>query len=334
MPFNHHQGFLEDILQNPQDNTPRLIYSDFLKQNREDEHSLKLAEFIQVQIELEPYPVVPVIRCHMTSQEMPLSIQNKLVDGQNVGSLTFQVYVGFEGYSVRVGNIYDFDVSTSRVSGVKLRNFLVEDVSPGDNSSYREVTASRVPFHYDMYRYDHLLLEQHRLLVSGQSPLFHHIGFVCGYDTDGAPTGPDGRGGMTIWPANERYPSCEFSPRIRQWFRRGFVDSVATRLEEVVKYGREIYHMYPIQAVSQTNNFPFSITDANAPAFIRGKHVWMMDNSSSDCFKIIFPLIKSPHPTVVTDLGGDGESRRKLFDTRDEAVAAMNEACFAYARGE
>src|SRR5262245_17894644 len=48
----HHQAFLPDIIANPDDDAPRLIYADWLEENGEPER----AEFIRVQCELARLP--------------------------------------------------------------------------------------------------------------------------------------------------------------------------------------------------------------------------------------------------------------------------------------
>jgi uncharacterized protein (TIGR02996 family) len=268
----HHPGFYQSILDDPSDDQVRLIYSDWLKENREDELSLKLAEFIRVQLELEPYPVVPVFRCSLVLNDGDYDAQTiykRLQGGINFGPLVFRVYVGLPPYngSIKVGDIFDFDVATSRVSGLTFRNFRIESaIYSLTEIGYVELTASQVPFHFDRERYDHLLLEQHRLLVSGQDPLFHHLAEIPHTDEDGAPIGPGGRGGMVVWPANERYPSCEFSPRIRQWFRRGFVSKVGIRNENL-DYGPDICQKHPIEQVEVVGRIPHEVTSPGYDKF-------------------------------------------------------------------
>jgi uncharacterized protein (TIGR02996 family) len=67
------QAFLADIIANPQDNSVRLIYSDWLEESGEKD----LAEFIRVQIELEKLPCATFIRedrydqCILTQKSLP-----------------------------------------------------------------------------------------------------------------------------------------------------------------------------------------------------------------------------------------------------------------------
>lgn len=323
MTFNHHPGFYQSILDDPSDNSVRLIYSDWLKENREDELSLKLADFIRVQLELEPYPYVPVIRCGIVngedSQYDVIYLHQQLSYGFDIGPLVFRVYVGFgpEQISLNVGDIYDFDVATSRVSGLTFRNFRVGPMAAVlTNIGYRDVTASQVPFHYDRDRYDHLLLEQHRLLVSGESPLFHHLAEIPHIDEDGAPIGPGGRGGMVVWPANERYPSCEFSPRIRQWFRRGFVSKVGIRNENL-DYGPKIYQKHPVEQVEVVDRIPHEVTSPGYDVF----HTWVDSNFTEDGYQ--FARIDS---RLYQRLD------QNAFTSRSSAYAALNETAFKYCR--
>ncbi len=46
--MTEHPGFLQDILEHPDDDVPRLIYSDWLEENGQEDR----AEFIRVQVEL------------------------------------------------------------------------------------------------------------------------------------------------------------------------------------------------------------------------------------------------------------------------------------------
>lgn len=57
--MSHHSGFLQAILDAPEDDTPRLVYADWLEDNRQPER----AEFIRVQIELARLGDVPA-DCH------------------------------------------------------------------------------------------------------------------------------------------------------------------------------------------------------------------------------------------------------------------------------
>src|SRR6516162_2062254 len=45
--MNHHQGFLQAIIESPDDDTPRLVFADWL----DDHDQPQRAEFIRVQIE-------------------------------------------------------------------------------------------------------------------------------------------------------------------------------------------------------------------------------------------------------------------------------------------
>src|SRR5436190_6940350 len=47
-----HEGFLSDIIENPDDDTPRLVFADWLEENGDPER----AGFIRVQVELEKLP--------------------------------------------------------------------------------------------------------------------------------------------------------------------------------------------------------------------------------------------------------------------------------------
>src|SRR6266404_2275885 len=50
--MNHHQAFLQDILEKPDDDLPRLIYADWLDEHGDPDR----AEFIRTQIELARLP--------------------------------------------------------------------------------------------------------------------------------------------------------------------------------------------------------------------------------------------------------------------------------------
>lgn len=322
--LSHHPGFYQSILDDPSDNSVRLIYSDWLKENREDELSLKLADFIRVQLELEPYPVVPVIRCSLIRGDIDydmLAAYDRLQSGIDVGPLVFRVYVGFgpEQISLNVGDIYDFDVATSRVSGLTFRNFRIKSAAASLTAiGYVELMASQVPFHYDRDRYDHLLLEQHRLLVSGEDPLFHHLAEIPHTDEDGAPVGPGGRGGMVVWPALERYPSCEFSPRLQQWFRRGFVSKVGIRNENL-DYGPDICRKHPVEQVEIIGRIPHEVTSPGYDKF----HIWVDSNFTEDGYR--FARIDS---RLYQRL------KYNMFASRSLAYAELNEVAFRYCKGE
>lgn len=53
-----HEGLLQDILENPEDDTPRLILADWLQDNGDPDR----AEFIRVQVELEKHPWAEHVR--------------------------------------------------------------------------------------------------------------------------------------------------------------------------------------------------------------------------------------------------------------------------------
>src|SRR5215472_8143648 len=50
--MNQHQGFLQDILEHPDEDAPRLIYADWLDENGDSDR----AEFIRVQCEQAKLP--------------------------------------------------------------------------------------------------------------------------------------------------------------------------------------------------------------------------------------------------------------------------------------
>src|SRR5688572_20997900 len=52
MPVTHDDAFLADIIANPDDDGPRLVYADWLEDNGQPER----AEFIRLQIELSRLP--------------------------------------------------------------------------------------------------------------------------------------------------------------------------------------------------------------------------------------------------------------------------------------
>lgn len=286
--FPHHEGFLRDILEHPFSDTPRLIYADWLEESG-DEQGQKFAQFIRTQIELDGVP--PVLEWHPPTVDLMWSTN---AAGRNFATLS--IANGSSSYNSIDANmlnaffkrqIYlDVVIHTSRLSSVRIEDSMLVGSSTSPGLMNLQIEIRPRPWRA---RYNELVTQQHRLLVGGESPLFYDIASIPHVDEDGQPIGPKGRGGMVVYPSHEREPYCEFSPRIRQHFRRGFPWKVTLRTQEVKDYLPKLIQRHPITYVE--------ISDLMVVQLLNG--LYALDGFYAGDLELPYSLMREKEPELL-----------------------------------
>jgi uncharacterized protein (TIGR02996 family) len=322
---------LRAILAEPNEDTPRLMMADFLDERGEGDDGER-AEFIRVGIELAQYtPPIRIRVSEVLDEVTGLDGPTELTVSCSHSALEGIVRSGaFDGNkpipSVAV------DVLTSRVTADTHCDFKIHQVRDEDGPGRRsEIVLKKCPPWPDRARYNHLLNRQHRLLnfkEEGPTP-WTMWAFVPHWNADGNPCEPNGRGGMTVYPAHEQFPEVCVPPRIHQRFKRGFVDSIRTNTKDFFEYCEAIFAEHPVVNVELADRWPIRAFTVDGP-FNGGNEPWTWwgEGNGPDSHAIPQQLTGAIDPESIPEWLGD----RPAFNTREEAVAFLSELSVRFGR--
>jgi uncharacterized protein (TIGR02996 family) len=326
--MDNYNGLLKSIIDYPDEDTPRLMFADLLEEQGDTTRS----EFIKIQIKIAK--LTP-----------PLKIRGSF---RHIRDTLITAIIGNPGI---IGTNYDLEIITSRVSATTHKDVKLINQVPL-TEGYEALFRMEPSWEYRR-RYEDLLDRQHHLTwyaAKGHSPWFDWA-FVPYRDEDGRPTGPGGRGGMTVHPAHwDQFPEIEVSPCIKQTFRRGFVDEVllgedvfvggpcdmcqgasSTNCSEchnkgrISGIGKALLQNHPIQNITLRDKRPIAEEGGGDYRFWRDNE----DYPNTDSWIVAAPLFDSlPHAGArfVRD-------DYLVWETEEAAIKALSAACIRYGRG-
>lgn len=221
-----YQALLAAVRMVPEDDTSRLVLADWLQEQGEE----TLAEFIRVQVELAA--LSPPVR---TRSNGTLEWSRPLSGGEPLMGITVRGVP-----RILMGATVDVEHPTSRVSADTFLDYVVVGGVVDLEGTARIVLTKGESWPH-RERYNALLLRQHRLLCfkEGDEPVpWEEWCYAPHRDEEGVPSEVDCRGGLRVYPAMwDQFPWVEVPPRIRQTFRRGFVERVTTAQSDWLRYG-------------------------------------------------------------------------------------------------
>jgi len=291
-------ALLQGIIDDPADDTSRLVYADWLQENGFEDR----AEFIRVGLEIAKFFPPTRVEC--------LSFEDSIHNGVRHA-------VAITHLTLPIERRIDLVLLTSRLSAKTFPDWKVVTATAIQQETRLELLLEGLPPWPERVVYDNLLIRQYQLLCERVEDWgYRRLGpFDYGFSN------------MSANPSiNMQFPTVRtISLHGEQIFRRGFVSEMRCRAEDWLLEGKSIVSQHPIESVVLTNTSPGSFTPDSGSGSHDWEEVFYWGRS-----EFYYPSRMLPYEIGI-HLTGKWTDNSVQYSSRQAAIDDASRACLLFA---